>query len=86
VAYVLLSSLRPVGLGRFAHARPSSSASISSLTPSVSCRRCSPNAPFARLETLTVERPQCYPASAEPTAVKSEIKGVTLAIKKEKPP
>jgi hypothetical protein len=31
-------------------------ASISSLIPSVSCRRCSPNAPFARLEMLTAER------------------------------
>ena len=28
-------------------------AAISSLIPSVSCRRCSPNAPFARLEMLT---------------------------------
>jgi hypothetical protein len=33
-------------------------ASISSLIPSVSCRRCSPNAPFARLEMLTAERPR----------------------------
>ena len=33
------------------------SAAISSLIPSVSCRRCSPNAPFARLEMLTAERP-----------------------------
>jgi hypothetical protein len=32
-------------------------ASISSNIPSVSCRRCSPNAPFARLEMLTAERP-----------------------------
>jgi hypothetical protein len=32
-------------------------ASISSLIPSVSCRRCSPNAPFAKLEILTAERP-----------------------------
>ena len=32
-------------------------ASISSLIPSLSCRRCSPNAPFARLEMLTAERP-----------------------------
>jgi hypothetical protein len=32
-------------------------ASISSLIPSVSCRRCSPNTPFARLEMLTAERP-----------------------------
>jgi hypothetical protein len=32
-------------------------ASISSLIPFVSCRRCSPNAPFARLESLTSERP-----------------------------
>jgi hypothetical protein len=31
--------------------------SISSLSPSISCRRCSPNAPFAKLETLTAERP-----------------------------
>jgi hypothetical protein len=30
---------------------------ISSLTPSLSCRRCSPNAPFAKLEVLTTERP-----------------------------
>jgi hypothetical protein len=30
-------------------------ASISSLAPSVSCRRCSPNAPFARLQALTAE-------------------------------
>src|SRR5262249_31369100 len=28
-------------------------AAISSLIPSVSCRRCSPNAPFAKLEMLT---------------------------------
>ena len=32
-------------------------ASISSLISSVSCRRCSANAPFARLEMLTAERP-----------------------------
>jgi hypothetical protein len=32
-------------------------AAISSLIPSVLCRRCSPNAPFATLEMLTVERP-----------------------------
>jgi hypothetical protein len=32
-------------------------ASISSLIPSVSCRHCSPNAPFTRLEMLTAERP-----------------------------
>jgi hypothetical protein len=32
-------------------------AAISSLIPSVSCRRCSPNAPFATLEMLTGERP-----------------------------
>jgi hypothetical protein len=31
-------------------------ASISSLIPSISCRRCSPNAPFAKLEMLTAER------------------------------
>jgi hypothetical protein len=30
---------------------------ISGIIPSVSCRRCSPNAPFAKLETLTAERP-----------------------------
>ena len=32
-------------------------ASISSLIPSLSCRRCSPNAPFAQLEMLTGEQP-----------------------------
>ena len=31
-------------------------ASISSLIPSLSCRRCSPHAPFAKLEALTTER------------------------------
>src|SRR4051794_20972841 len=31
--------------------------SISSIIPSVSCRRCSPNAPFAKLGFLTAERP-----------------------------
>ena len=31
--------------------------SISSLIPSISCRRCSPNAPFAKLEMLTAHRP-----------------------------
>ena len=30
---------------------------ISGLIPSLSCRRCSPNAPFAKLEMLTAERP-----------------------------
>ena len=30
---------------------------ISGLIPSLSCRRCSPNAPFATLEMLTAERP-----------------------------
>jgi hypothetical protein len=32
-------------------------AAISSIIPSVSCRRCSPNAPFAKLKQLTAERP-----------------------------
>jgi hypothetical protein len=32
-------------------------AAISSLIPSLSCRRCSPHAPFARLEMLTSEQP-----------------------------
>jgi hypothetical protein len=32
-------------------------AAISSLIPSVSCQRCSPNSPFATLEMLTAERP-----------------------------
>jgi len=32
-------------------------ASISSLIPSVPCRRCTPNAPFAGLKALTAERP-----------------------------
>ena len=31
-------------------------AAISSLIPSLSCRQCSPNAPFAKLEMLTAER------------------------------
>ena len=31
-------------------------AAISSIIPSVSCRRCSPNARFAKLEMLTAER------------------------------
>ena len=33
-------------------------ASISSIISSVSCRRCSPNSPFARLEMLAAERPR----------------------------
>jgi hypothetical protein len=33
-------------------------AAISSLLPSLSCRRCSPNAPFAKLEMLSAERPE----------------------------
>jgi hypothetical protein len=32
-------------------------AAISSLIPSLPCRRCSPDAPFAKLEMLTAERP-----------------------------
>jgi hypothetical protein len=32
-------------------------AAISSLVPSLSCRRCSPNAPFVKLEMLTSDRP-----------------------------
>src|SRR5262245_10194812 len=32
-------------------------AAISSLIPSLSCRRCSPNAPFAKLEILTADPP-----------------------------
>ena len=32
-------------------------ASISSLIPPLSCRRCSPNPPFAKLESLTAEQP-----------------------------
>jgi hypothetical protein len=32
-------------------------AAISSLIPLLSCRRCSPNPPFAKLEMLTAERP-----------------------------
>jgi hypothetical protein len=32
-------------------------ASISSLIPSLSCRRCSPHAPFAKLEMLTGGQP-----------------------------
>jgi hypothetical protein len=32
-------------------------AAISGLIPALPCRRCSPNAPFARLEMLAAERP-----------------------------
>jgi hypothetical protein len=32
-------------------------AAISSVIPSLSCRRCSPNAPFAKLEMRTGEQP-----------------------------
>ncbi len=32
-------------------------ASISGLIPSLSCRRCSPHPPFAKLEMLTAKRP-----------------------------
>jgi hypothetical protein len=32
-------------------------AAISSMIPFLSCRRCSPHAPFAKLEMLTTERP-----------------------------
>ena len=42
----------------FARSTGTRGAAISSLIPSVSCRRCSPNAPFARLEMLTAERPE----------------------------
>jgi hypothetical protein len=38
-------------------------AAISSLIPSVSCRRCSPNAPFARLEMLTAEGAHSLPTA-----------------------
>jgi hypothetical protein len=54
MAQLFVPRLRSVGLGRSARARHRHpSAAISSLIPSVSCRRCSPNAPFARLEMLT---------------------------------
>jgi hypothetical protein len=33
-------------------------AAILSLIPSLSCRRCSPHAPFAKLEMLSAERPE----------------------------
>jgi hypothetical protein len=57
VAHVVLPGVSASRRGGSAHARPAPGASISSLIPSVSCRRCSPNAPFARLEMLTAERP-----------------------------
>jgi hypothetical protein len=39
-------------------------APISSLAPLVSCRRCSPNSPFAKLELLAAERGPLVPAFA----------------------
>jgi hypothetical protein len=36
---------------------PGASISSPSLILSLSCRRCSPHAPFAKLEMLTAERP-----------------------------
>src|SRR6476659_3555483 len=33
---------------------------ISGLIPSLSCRRCSPNAPFARIEMLSLSRPRSF--------------------------
>ena len=39
------------------HTPRPASGRLSSLIPSVSCRRCSPDAPFAKLEMLTAERP-----------------------------
>ena len=56
LAELLLSCLRTIWLSGPTHARRHPSAAISSLVPSVSCRRCSPNAPFAKLEMLTAER------------------------------
>jgi hypothetical protein len=58
VAVVFLSRVRAIRLGRFAHARPGILARrFRASSHRYSCRRCSPNAPFARLETLTAERP-----------------------------
>jgi hypothetical protein len=57
VAHVVLPGLRAIRLGRPAHSDRHPGGAISSLIPSLSSRRCSPNAPFARLEMLTAERP-----------------------------
>jgi len=49
----------PLAFGQSIHLRSIGTlgAAISSLIPSASCRRCSSNAPFAKLEMLTGERP-----------------------------
>src|SRR5262249_37827690 len=46
-----------VGAGGVRTLRPPSGAGVSRLILSVSCRRCSPNAAFARIEMLTAEHP-----------------------------
>jgi hypothetical protein len=53
----LLPGLRAIRLGDLRTLDRHPGGSISSLIPSLSCRRCSPNAPFAGLEMLTAERP-----------------------------
>jgi peptidoglycan/LPS O-acetylase OafA/YrhL len=52
------SSLDLKHQGRYRRRKKPASASIASLIPSVSYRRCSPNAAFAKLEMLTAERNQ----------------------------
>ena len=55
VALVLLLACHQVGAVDRRAVDRDPGASLSSLIPSVSCQRCSPNAPFARLERLTAE-------------------------------
>ena len=67
---VVLSDDRraPLSQPRFRHP----GALISSLIPWVSCRRCSPSAPFARLETLTGCQPsrlRCRSRPVKPEAL-----------------
>jgi hypothetical protein len=57
VAVVLLSACGQFGSVDLRTLDRHTGGAISSLIPSLSCRRCSPNAPFAWLEMLTAERP-----------------------------
>jgi hypothetical protein len=55
-------------------------ASISSLIPSLSCRRCSPNPPFARLEMLTAERLMALRRRMRRTAIRNAFVALVIAL------
>jgi hypothetical protein len=57
VAFVRLPGLRPIRVSHLRTLDRHPGDAISGLIPSLSCRRCSPHAPFARLEMLMAERP-----------------------------